>query len=156
MPLAFVGAVVVAVALEFVLFGTRFGIALRGVGSRAEAARVAGVVPGRVHLAAYVGCSVLAALASIPLLAQVGSGDPNSGISYTLSSIAAVVIGGAGIFGGRGSFVGALLGALLIGQVGAVTTFLQLSEAWNSYLLGAMILVAVAAYSKSRQLALPR
>lgn len=155
-PLMFVGAVVLGIILEFGLFRTRYGIALRGVGSSAEAARVAGIASRRVHLAAYVGCSLFAALASIPLLAQVGSGDPSSGVSYTLSSIAAVVIGGASIFGGRGSFVGALLGALLIGQVSAVTTFLHLDQGWNSYVLGAMIVIAVAAYSKSRQLALPR
>jgi len=155
-PAMFVAAAVVALALELMLFRSRVGIALRGVGSNAEAARMAGIAPRRMHLAAYVGCSLFAALAAIPLLAQVGSGDPSSGVSYTLSSIAAVVIGGASIFGGRASFVGALLGALLIGQVSAVTTFLHLNEAWNSYLLGAMMLLAVAAYSKSRQLELPR
>ncbi|MEO3826255.1 ATP-binding cassette domain-containing protein [Actinomadura sp. B10D3] len=155
-PLTFLAAVAVAVLAELVLFRTAFGIALRGVGSHAESARVAGLEPKRIRLMAYVGCSLFAALAAVALMAQVGSGDPNSGTSYTLSAIAAVVIGGASIFGGRGSFVGALLGALLIAQVGAVTTFLRLSEAWNLYLLGGMILAAVAAYSKSRELALPR
>jgi ribose transport system ATP-binding protein len=155
-PLMFIAALIIALGLELMLFRSRFGIGLRGVGSNAEAARMAGIAPGRIRLAAYVGCSLFGALAAIPLLAQVGSGDPSSGVSYTLSSIAAVVIGGASIFGGRGSFVGALLGALLIGQVSAVTTFLHLNQAWNSYLLGAMMLLAVAAYSKSRQLELPR
>ena len=58
------------------------------------------------------------------------------------------------MYGARGSFVGALLGALLIAQVNVVTTFLGLSEAWQAYLLGAMILAAVAVHSKSRQLVL--
>lgn len=155
-PAMFIGVAVLAVVFELALFRTRFGMALRGVGSNAESARVAGISPRRVHLAAYVGCSLFGALAAIPLLAQVGSGDPSSGVNYTLSSVAAVVIGGASIFGGRGSFIGALLGALLIEQVSAVTSFLHLDEGWNSYVLGAMILIAVAAYSKSRQLALPR
>ncbi|MTD59389.1 ATP-binding cassette domain-containing protein [Amycolatopsis pithecellobii] len=155
-PVIFIIAVVLALGLELVLFRSHFGIALRGLGSKPEAARVAGVVPHRVHFFAYIGCSLFAALAAIPLLAQVGSGDPASGISYTIGSIAAVVIGGASVFGGRASFVGAFLAALLIGQIDAVTSFLNLSEAWSSYLLGGMMIVGAAAYSKSRQLALPR
>ena len=155
-PLIFIVAVVIGVGLEFLLFRSHFGIALRGLGSSPEAARVVGVLPRRVTLTAYVGCSLFAALAAIPLLAQVGSGDPASGTSYTIVSIAAVVIGGASVFGGRATFVGALLAALLIGQIDAVTGFLSLSEAWSSYLLGGMMILGAAAYSKSRQLALPR
>ncbi|MFC5676905.1 ATP-binding cassette domain-containing protein [Aeromicrobium endophyticum] len=155
-PVVFVAAVVIGVALELVLFRSRVGIALRGLGSNPEAARVAGVKPRRFHIMVYVGCSLFAALAAIPLLAQVGSGDPAAGISYTIGSVAAVVIGGASVFGGRASFVGALLAALLIGQIDTVTGILNLSEAWSSYLLGGMMLLGAAAYSKSRQLALPR
>ncbi len=90
------------------------------------------------------------------MMAQVGSGDPNAGINYTLASIAAVVIGGASLFGGRGSFVGSLLGALLIIQVNVVTSFLDIGDSWQSYLLGGMILVSVALYSKSREMAVAK
>lgn len=152
LPLAMIVATVFGVALEYGLFKCRWGIVFRGFGSRAEAARVAGVRPRLTLLAAYVGCSALATIAAIPMMAQVGSGDPAAGADYTLTSIAAAVIGGASLFGGRGSFLGALLGAMLITQVNVVTTFLNLSDAWQSYLLGAMILVAVAIYSKSRQI----
>lgn len=89
-------------------------------------------------------------------MAQVGSGNANAGGSYTLASVAAVVIGGASLFGGRGSFLGALLGALLITQVNVVTAFLDIGDAWQSYLLGAMILVSVTLYSKSRSMAVTR
>jgi ribose transport system ATP-binding protein len=150
-PLLFIGVVVLGVVLEHGLFRRSWGLRFRGLGSRAEAARVAGVRQRR-HLAlAYVGCAVLAALAAVPLLAQVGTGDANAGTNYTLTSIAAVVIGGASLFGGRGSFLGALLGAMLITQVNVVTSFLGVTDAWQSYLLGGMILLAVAVYSKSRQ-----
>lgn len=152
-PLVILVAIAMALALEYGLFRHAWGISLRGFGSRPEAARVVGVKPRVMLLAAYVGCSLLAGLASIPMLSQVGSGDPGAGLGYTLSSIAAVVLGGASLFGGRGSFVGALLGAVLITQVNVVTTFLGLTDAWQSYLLGAMILASVALYSKSRQLA---
>ena len=87
------------------------------------------------------------------MLAQVGIGDAKAGLNYTLASIAAVVIGGGSLTGGRGSFVGALLGALLLNQVYVVSTFLQLSDAWNFYLQGAMVLIGVALYSRSRQMA---
>jgi len=85
------------------------------------------------------------------MIAQVGIGDPRAGLTYTLGSIAAVVIGGASLFGGRGSFVGALLGAIFITQVNSVTVFLRLSQEWQQYLLGFLILASVALYSKSRE-----
>lgn len=151
-PNIFVVVTVIGIAMERGLFKRKWGISLRGLGSRPEAARVAGVHLRWSMLAAYVGCSVLAAVAAVPLLAQVGTGDANSGTNYTLASIAAVVIGGASLFGGRGSFVGALLGAILITQVNVVTSFLGVTDAWQSYLLGGMILASVAIYSKSRQM----
>ncbi|WP_272473550.1 ATP-binding cassette domain-containing protein [Baekduia alba] len=150
-PAAFVVAVVVAVGLQLALTRTRVGIELRAVGSNAEAARVSGISPPVRRLIAYVGCSLLAAAASVLLMAQVGSGDPSAGLDYTLTSVAAAVIGGASIFGGRGSFIGCLLGALLLQEVTSVTTFLQLDAAWQSYLQGGMILLAVAAYSIARR-----
>jgi ribose transport system ATP-binding protein len=150
-PLAVIVATVAAVVLEFVLYKTKLGLALRGVGSRREAARMAGIMPRRMLFTAHVSCSLLAAAAAIPLMAQVGTGDANTGENYTLAGIAAAVIGGASLFGGRGSFVGALLGALLLTQINVVTTFLNLDDAWQSVLLGAMILAAVTVYSTSRQ-----
>ncbi|MFJ3522708.1 ATP-binding cassette domain-containing protein [Pseudomonas sp. NPDC090203] len=152
-PAAIVVVLIIGLILEFALFKSYWGLSLRGFGSRPEAARVAGVKPRVTLLMAYVACSLMAAVAAIPMMAQVGSGDASAGTSYTLASIAAVVIGGASLFGGRGSFLGALLGALLITQINVVTTFLDLSDAWQSYLLGAMILASVALYSKSRQMA---
>ncbi|CAL8479402.1 ATP-binding cassette domain-containing protein [Caballeronia sp. S22] len=155
-PAFLILAVVLAVLLEFALFKSRLGLAFRGVGSRIDAARMAGVRPHRTLLMAYVGCSLLAGVGAVPMMAQVGSGDPSAGINYTLASIAAVVIGGASLFGGRGSFVGALLGALLIIQVNVVTSFLDIGDAWQSYLLGGMILASVALYSKSREMAVAK
>jgi len=151
-PMAVIVALVAALALEFVLYKTRFGISLRGVGSRSEAARMAGIRPRRMLLIAYVSCSLLAAAAAILLMAQIGNGDATAGGNYTLASIAAAVIGGASLFGGRGSFVGGLLGALLLTQINVVTAFLNLDDSWQSVLLGAVILASVTLYSTSRQM----
>jgi len=151
-PMAVIVALVAALALEFVLYKTRLGISLRGVGSRSEAARMAGIRPRRMLLIAYVSCSLLAAAAAILLMAQIGNGDATAGGNYTLASIAAAVIGGASLFGGRGSFVGGLLGALLLTQINVVTAFLNLDDSWQSVLLGAVILASVTLYSTSRQM----
>ena len=150
-PVTFIIAVLMAIVLELVLYKRSIGVSMRGLGSRPEAARTAGIKPKLTRLIAYVGCSFFAALAAITMIAQVGIGDPRAGLSFTLGSIAAIVIGGASLFGGRGSFIGALLGAIFIVQVNSVTVFLGLSQEWQQYLLGALILLSVAIYSKSRE-----
>jgi ribose transport system ATP-binding protein len=151
-PGAVIVALFVAAMLEFILHKTKFGISLRGVGSRREAARMAGIRVNRMLFIAYVSCSLLAAAAGILLMAQIGNGDANAGGNYTLASIAAAVIGGASLFGGRGSFVGGLLGALLLTQINVVTTFLNLNDSWQSVLLGTVILASVTLYSTSRHM----
>jgi predicted ABC-type sugar transport system permease subunit len=84
MPIVVIVAIAIAVVLEIALFKSRAGLTLRGVGSRAEAARMSGARPQLTALAAYMGCSFLAGVAAVPMMAQVGSGDPNAGINYTL------------------------------------------------------------------------
>ncbi|MCD4850627.1 ATP-binding cassette domain-containing protein [Arthrobacter sp. AK01] len=155
-PVLFVIAVLIALIAEYALRRTLFGMSLRGIGSKRESARIVGVKPLKTHLIAHLGCSFFAALAAIPLMARVGVGDASAGSTYTLISIAAIVIGGASIFGGRGSFIGALLGALLIVQLNAVTTYLHLDQSWSQFLLGGMMIAAVAVYSRSRELEVPR
>ena len=150
-PVIFIIAVVGGLVLEFFLFRNRLGISIRGHGSRVEAARLAGVPPRRTRFIAYVGCAFMAGLAGITLVYQVGTGDPRAGLSYTLTSIAAAVIGGASLFGGRGSFIAALFGSIFIIQVNQVTAFTRLDTAYSFYLLGAMILGAVVLYSISRK-----
>jgi ribose transport system ATP-binding protein len=85
------------------------------------------------------------------LASQVGVGDPRVGVTYTLTSITAVVLGGASIFGGRGSFIGALFGAALIQEIITSTTFLQIGIAWQYYLPGILILVGAGIYSRARR-----
>jgi ribose transport system permease protein/ribose transport system ATP-binding protein len=150
-PIVFIVAVAIGVALQFGLTRTRLGLDLRAAGSDENVARMSGTRPRVSRLVAYLGCSLLAGLGAIVLLAQVGSGDPSAGTNYTLISISAAVIGGTSIFGGRGSFLGAVAGAFLVQQVVAAIPFLHLSAQWESYLVGLMTLTAVAAYSKARQ-----
>jgi ribose transport system ATP-binding protein len=150
-PVAFIVAAVLAVIMELALRRTRWGLALRGVGSREQAAHRLGVRVDRSIIGAYVACSLCTFLGAIMLMAQLGVGDPTQGVSYTLSSITAVVLGGASLFGGRGSFIGALLGAGLITEITNATTFLQLSQAWQFWFLGLLTLVAAAIYTTARK-----
>jgi ribose transport system ATP-binding protein len=150
-PWAFILAVALAVVLEVVLRRSRWGLSVRAVGSREQAAHRLGVRTSREIVLAYVACSLLTFLGALMLMAQLGVGDPTQGTTYTLSSITAVVLGGASLFGGRGSFIGALLGAALITEIVNATTFLQLSQAWQYWFLGILTLAAAAIYTQARR-----
>jgi ribose transport system ATP-binding protein len=150
-PIAFLVAAGLALALEYSLRYTRWGLSLRAVGSREQAAHRLGVRVGRTIVAAYVTSSAFTFLGGIMLMAQLGIGDPTQGVTYTLSSITAVVLGGASLFGGRGSFIGTLLGAALIQQILNATTFLSLNQQWQYWFLGIMTLGAAGIYSQARR-----
>ena len=84
------------------------------------------------------------------LMTQIGIGDPAQGVAYTLSSITAVVLGGTSLLGGRGTFVGTLMGAVLLQQLLNATTFLGLGSTSQYYFQGLLILVAAVVYTLVR------
>ncbi|GII97082.1 ATP-binding cassette domain-containing protein [Sinosporangium siamense] len=145
-PWVFVAAVVVAVAAEWVLRRTRWGLQLRAVGSDEPAAHRLAAKVTLTHILGYGACSVFAALGAIVLMGQNGIGDATAGLTYTFSSITAVILAGASIYGGRGSFLSAALGAVLIEVTINVSAFLDLNEAWRHWLLGILTLVAAALF----------
>ncbi|WP_106215318.1 ATP-binding cassette domain-containing protein [Kineococcus rhizosphaerae] len=149
-PVAFLVVVVVALGLEFGLRRSNWGRSLRAVGSSEESARRLGVKVNRVHVLAYVGAAVMTFCGALLLMAQIGVGDPTQGVTYTLTSITAVVLGGASLLGGRGSFIGTLLGAVLLQQILNATTFLNLSQTYQYVFQGVLILVAAAIYTRAR------
>jgi ribose transport system ATP-binding protein len=151
-PVAFLAACALGIACELMLRFTRPGLQLRAVGSDETRAHRLGARVNTTHVIAYVLCSLFAAAGGMMVAAQVGVGDPRIGTSYTLSSITAVVLGGASIFGGRGSFIGALLGAVLIQEIITATTFLQIGIAWQYFLPGALILVGAGIFSRARRM----
>jgi ribose transport system ATP-binding protein len=150
-PVAVIVAVALALVLEYALRTTRWGLNVRAVGSEEPASHRLGVRVNRTIVLAYVACSALTFLGGVMLMAQIGVGDPAQGVTYTLASITAVVLGGASLFGGRGSFIGALLGAALIQEITSATTFLRLTIEWQYYFLGALTLVAAALYTQARR-----
>jgi ribose transport system ATP-binding protein len=149
-PVAFILLVVVTLVMEHRLRKGGWGLRLRAVGSDEESARRLGVPTHRTVLLSYVIVSLFTFLGALILLAQLGIGDPAQGVGYTLSSITAVVLGGTSLLGGRGSFVGTLLGAGLIVQLLNATTFLGLSQTWQYLFQGGLIVVAAVAYSQVR------
>jgi ribose transport system ATP-binding protein len=150
-PVAFIIAIVLAIGLELALRFTRWGLGLRAVGSREIDAHRLGVRVAPTIVGAYVASSALSFLGGIMLMAQIGIGDPTQGVTYTLASITAVVLGGASLFGGRGSFIGALLGAMLLQETINATTFLNLTQAWQYWFQGIFVLGAAVAYTLARR-----
>jgi len=126
-------------------------VEMRAVGSDATRARRVGARVGGTVVVAHIACGVLTAGGGIVLASIVGVGQASLGTEYTLTSIAAVVLGGASIFGGRGSFIGACLGALLIQEIVTASSFLDLPSAWQEWLPGALILVGAGLFSRARR-----
>lgn len=136
--------IVVFVAGYIVLNRTPFGRYVYAVGGNKEAARLAGIRTDRVIIGVYVLCGFLAALSGILLASRLNSGQPNSGQMYELDVIAAVVVGGTSLFGGRGSIVGTFVGAMLIGVLRNGLNLLDVSSYLQMIFVGAVILLAVA------------
>ena len=150
-PLAFALLVAFAVAGEYALRNSRPGWQLRAMGSDEESARRIGVRIDRTFVAGYIASSLLTAFGAVMLMAQIGVGDPRQGSNYTLSSITAVVLGGTSLRGGRGTFIGTVLGALLLTEVLNAVAFLGLSETYQYVFQGTLILIAALIYSTVRR-----
>jgi ribose transport system ATP-binding protein len=146
-PVAFILLIVISVVAEVMLRRSRWGLRLRATGSEEESARRVGVRVNRTVVGGYVLTALFTVIGAIMLMAQIGIGDPQQGVSYTLASVTAVVLGGTSLLGGRGTFIGTVLGALLLTQATNATTFLGLPSATTYFFQGALILVAAVAYS---------
>ena len=144
-PIAFIGVVVLAVVADIWLYRTRGGLALRAVGLDATSSRRLGMSAGRIIFLAFVACSVLASIASFYLAAEVQIGSPIIG-SQALESIAAAVLGGASLAGGRGSFLGALLAAFFLTEVDNVLPLFQQPTEYADMTIGVLILFALVLY----------
>jgi len=135
----------------FVLSRTVFGHGVYSVGGNREAARLAGIPTRRVELLVYVISGLLAGLAGIILMGRLDAALPTSATGLELNAIAAVVIGGASLFGGKGTMLGTLLGALTIGVLANGLNLLNVSPFWTQFIQGAVIFVAVLSDSLSQR-----
>ena len=120
------------------------GRAVYAVGSNENAARLAGIDAARVTFWAFTAAGALTACAALLNSARFNQIPSNAGLGMELKVIAAVVVGGTAIRGGRGTVVGTLLGVILLGAIGPALTFLGISAYWEKAIQGAIILMAVA------------
>ena len=148
-PAGIAAAALVVVALQAALSRTGFGRAWRATGSDLRASHVLGVRSGRVRLAAFALAGLLTGCGGLVLASQVGIGTATTGVNYTLMGITAAVLSGAKITGGRGSFLAVFASALLVQTIMSATPFLQISDAWQYWLVGAATIVAAGFFSLS-------
>jgi ribose transport system ATP-binding protein len=149
-PYTFIILALAAVVFEFLVRRTSWGVRLRATGSDEESARRLGVNINRTIIGAYVASALFAAVGAIIIMGVIGLGDPAQGTTYTLQSITAVVLGGTSLLGGRGSFIGSLLGAVLMVQVLNACVFLDLSQSWQYLFQGLLIVFAAISYTLTR------
>ena len=126
-----------------VLTHTRLGRYTYAIGGNEAAAYLSGINVRAYKTLIYAICGGLAGLAAVISTARVGAGLPAAYLGYELDAIAAVVIGGASLFGGEGTILGAITGALIIGVLKNGLNLMQLSEYWQTFTIGAVIIGAV-------------
>ena len=145
LPIAFIVVVVVAALADGWLYRSRSGLALRAVGLDERSSRRLGMPTGRTIILAFVVCSVMASIAGFYLAAEVQVGSPIIG-NQALESIAAAVLGGASLAGGRGSFFGTMLAAFFLTEIDNVLPFFQQPTEYAEIAIGALILLALVLY----------
>jgi len=142
-PVGVLIMIAVAIVLGFVLGRTRFGRWLYASGGNERAAELSGVPVKSVKVWVYVISGVCASIAGLILASTLTSASPTAGNTYELTAIAAVVIGGAALSGGRGNVRGTLLGAFVIGFLSDGLVIVGVSAYWQMVFMGAVIVVAV-------------
>jgi ribose transport system permease protein len=149
-PVTGIILVVVAVVLTVVLRATPFGYRVRSIGSNPDAALFSGIPVNRVRMQAFVLSGALGGLAGVLTIGYFGAADPNTGTGYELLAIAAAVIGGTSLAGGKATIVGAALGSVLLGVVASGLAYFSVPINWNQFATGAVILGAVSLDSAVR------
>ncbi len=140
---AFVIAVAVMIVAQFVLARTVFGRYLVGIGTNEEAVRLAGVNPRPYKIIVFALMGALAGLAALFQISRLEAADPNAGVGLELQVIAAVVIGGTSLMGGRGSVISTFFGVLIISVLAAGLAQIGANEPTKRIITGAVIVVAV-------------
>lgn len=149
-PIPVLIAAIVYFACWLTLTQTRFGRYVYAVGGNATVARLSGINVTQVKIAVYAISGLLSALAGIILTARLESAQPTAGTGYELDAIAAVVVGGTSLAGGKGSIFGTLVGALIIGVLNNALNLMDVSSYYQMVAKGAVILLAVLVDRRSK------
>ncbi|MGN6669358.1 MAG: sugar ABC transporter permease [Trinickia sp.] len=151
-PLMFGIFLGLTVLMDYALTRTRWGRSMNAVGGNHEAARRAGIKVGAIYTSAFVLCASLAALGGVLTAARLASASQQAGTGdVNLNAIAAAVIGGTSLFGGRGSAYSAVLGMIVIQSIASGLTLLNLSSSLRFMITGAVLAIAVIVDSLARQ-----
>ncbi len=137
-----ISAMIVAIA-TFLTSQTKLGRHVYAIGGNENAARFSGISINKVKIVVYTIAGGLAAVGGIMVTSRLDSAQPNAGLSYELDAIAAVVIGGTSLSGGKGSILGTVTGAVLIGVLNNGLVLLDVSPFWQQVVKGSVILIAV-------------
>jgi ribose/xylose/arabinose/galactoside ABC-type transport system permease subunit len=151
LPTSIVLLAVLTAMCWLILRHVPLGRYIYAVGSDAASARRAGISVGRVTVAAYIICGVLAAVAGLVLAARLGSGYTGAGAGFELDSIVAVVLGGTALSGGRGSVLGTIAGVLLLALIANMLNLLGISPFTQQIVNGLIIIGAIAIYTARRR-----
>ena len=135
---------IVAAVVWYILNRTAYGRHVYATGDDPEAARLAGINTDHILLSVYVLAGLISAIAGWALIGRVGAISPTAGENANLDSITAVVIGGTSLFGGRGSIVGTVIGALIVGVFRSAVSLAGLDVLWQEFAIGVLIIIAVA------------
>ncbi len=142
-PVPVIFMIIVFIILYFVINNTVFGRRVYAVGGNEEAATLSGIKTDNVKIWVYAITGMLSVLAGIILMSRLNSAQPTAGSMYELDAIAAVVIGGTSLMGGRGRITGTLIGCLIIGVISNGLNLLNVSSFYQQIVKGAVILFAV-------------
>ncbi|MDR3373352.1 MAG: ABC transporter permease [Ancalomicrobiaceae bacterium] len=142
-PMMVIIPIVVYAALWVVLNRTPFGKIVYAIGSNEEATQLTGINTRKYKIIVYALAGLLTGLGALMYIGRINSGHPNSALGYELDAIAAVVIGGTSLSGGRGSIVGTIIGALIMGVIGNGLNLLNIDPYYQSVVLGTVIVLAV-------------
>jgi ribose transport system permease protein len=150
-PVQFILLVVLFLAVWFFAARTRWGRNIYAVGDNARAARLAGVDVKGTRVAVFVICGALAGLGGLLLGGMLTNANPSLGLGYELDVIAAVILGGVAMSGGRGSIPGVVVGAALMGLLRNAFVLLNVSGYWQTITIGLVVILAVGADSFTRR-----
>src|SRR3569623_2719846 len=149
-PHAVIVWIVVGALAVFLLNRTTFGRAVYGIGNKESAAYLSGVPTQRVVVAAFALCGALAAFGGVLLAGYAGKAAQSMGDAYLLPAIAAVVLGGTSILGGRGNYLGTIAGVILITLLQSILAVLQLAENGRQIIFGVVIIAMLLLYGRER------
>lgn len=142
-PVPAVIFLVLLVVFQLILSKTRFGRELYAIGGNRQAAYLSGIKVDRIKIYAFMLCAVLSSIAAMIHAAQISQGGPNEGVGYELNAVAACAIGGTSLAGGKGTIVGTLIGALILGMLDNVLGLKGVNSNLQLMVKGFLIIIAV-------------